>query len=59
LRRSLNEVPTSLALSGKQVDQLIAAGRSLLRNNAQFRSLVVDLDGRLAVTPLQAQSPQR
>ena len=59
LRRFLNEIPTSLALSGAQVDQLIAAGRSLLRNNAQFRSLVAGLDGQLAVTPLPAALPGR
>jgi NTE family protein len=48
LRRFLNEIPTSLALSDEQVDRLILAGRELLRNNAQFRDLVASLDGRLA-----------
>ena len=43
LRRFLNEIPTSLALSGEQVDRLIAAGRELLRNNAEFRRLVASL----------------
>ena len=52
LRRFLNEIPTSLALSGEQVDTLIAAGRTLLRDNLQFRALVASLDGQLAtVTP--------
>ena len=32
--------PTSLALSGEQVDQLIAAGRELLRDNVEFRRFV-------------------
>jgi NTE family protein len=59
LRRFLNEIPTSLALSGEQVEQLIAAGRSLLRNNARFRSLVASLDGELATTPLPSPPPLR
>jgi len=59
LRRFLNEIPTSLALSGEQVDQLIAAGRSLLRNNAEFRRLVASLEGQLATPPLPATPPVR
>jgi NTE family protein len=51
LRKFLNEIPTSLALSGEQVDRLIAAGRELLRNNPEFRRLVAGLDGRLSVVP--------
>jgi len=51
LRRFLNEIPTSLALSDEQVDQLIAADRALLRTNAEFRRLVASLDGRLAMVP--------
>jgi NTE family protein len=51
LRRFLNEIPTSLALSSEQVDRLVLAGRELLRNNAQFRALVASLDGRLAPAP--------
>ena len=54
LRRFLNEIPTSLALSGEQVDRLIQAGRELLRNDAQFRALVASLDGTLASTPAPA-----
>ena len=48
LRRFLNEIPTSLALSADQVDRLIATGRQLLRHNAEFRRLVAGLDGQLA-----------
>lgn len=51
LRRFLNEIPTSLALSSEQVDRLVLAGRELLRNNAQFRALVASLDGKLAPAP--------
>jgi NTE family protein len=57
LRRFLNEIPTSLALSDEQVDRLIAVGRSLLRNNAEFRSLVASLDGQLATAPLPSAGP--
>lgn len=55
LRRFLNEIPTSLALSDEQVDQLIAAGRALLRTNAEFRRLVASLDGRLATVPVTSR----
>ncbi len=51
LRRFLHEIPISLAPSGEQLDQLIASGRSLLRANAQLRSLVQSLDGELAAPP--------
>jgi NTE family protein len=46
LRRFLNEIPTSLALGEEQVDRLIDVGRQLLRNNAEYRRLVRDLDGQ-------------
>jgi NTE family protein len=59
LRRFLNEIPTSLALSGEQVDQLIATGRELLRNNARFRDLVASLDGRRATMPEPASPAPR
>ena len=55
LRRYLNEIPTSLALSAEQVDELIAAGRALLRTNAEFRRLVASLDGRLAAVPVTSR----
>jgi NTE family protein len=59
LRRFLNEIPTSLALSDEQVDRLILAGRQLLRSNAQFRALVAGLDGRHPDTPVAASAPAR
>jgi NTE family protein len=43
LRRFLNEIPTSFALDADQVDQLIATGRELLRNNAEFKRLLASL----------------
>jgi len=45
LRRFLNEIPTSFVLSDEQVDQLIATGRSLLRENPDFQRLVASLGG--------------
>ena len=51
LRRFLGEIPTSLSLSEEQVNRLVAAGRALLRHNADFRRLVASLDGRLATAP--------
>ena len=59
LRRFLNEIPTSLALSTEQVDRLIATGRALLRNNDEFRRLVASLEGQLSPTPPPAAAPQR
>lgn len=43
LRRFLNEIPTSLALSDKQVNRLVATGRELLRSNAEFQRLLASL----------------
>lgn len=43
LRRFLNEIPTSFALSDDQVDKLISAGRELLRNSAEFQRLLASL----------------
>jgi NTE family protein len=57
MRKFLNEIPTSLALSAEQVDRLIAAGRELLRSNAGFRSLVASLDGQLSAAPAAAGAP--
>jgi len=42
-RRFLNQIPTSFALKGEQVDELIAAGRELLLSNAEFQRLISDL----------------
>ena len=57
MRKFLNEIPTSLALSAEQVDRLIAAGRELLRSNANFRRLVASLDGQLSTAPAAAGAP--
>lgn len=39
-RDFFNALPTTLQLGNKEVDQLIAAGRDLLRNNAEFKRFV-------------------
>jgi NTE family protein len=57
LRRFLNDVPTSLALDDVQVDRLIATGRELLRNNAEFQRLLASLGGRAGpAVPTRCQS---
>ena len=38
-REYFNQLPTSLSLSGEQVDRLIAAGRALLRASPEFQRL--------------------
>jgi len=40
-----NQVPTSFSLSDEQVDKLIAAGRELLRANADYRRFLAGLGG--------------
>ena len=43
-REFFYQIPTSFSLSDEQVDRLIAAGRELLRNNADFQQFLTDLD---------------
>ena len=47
-RARLTKVPTSFGLNAEQVDALVAAGRSLLRGNPEFRRLLGELDGKPA-----------
>ena len=42
-RRFLNRTPTSFSLTDEQVDGLIAAGRTLLRDNPEFHRLMADI----------------
>lgn len=39
-QRTFNQIPTSFTLTDQQVDELISAGRELLRNNRHFQELV-------------------
>ncbi len=57
LRRFLNEIPTSFALDADQVDQLIATGRELLRNNADFKRLLANLAEPAAATGRPTVAP--
>ena len=59
LRRFLNEIPTSLALDDVQVDRLIATGRELLRNNADFQRLLVSLQGQAGPVVPASTAPSR
>jgi NTE family protein len=45
-REFFNQIPTSFSLSDEQVDRLIAAGRELLRNNAEYQQFLSDLSAR-------------
>lgn len=40
-----NLIPTSFGLTDEQVERLIAAGRKLVRNNAEFQRLLAELGG--------------
>ena len=42
-REYFNAIPTTLSLSGEQVDRLVAAGGTLLRENPDFRRLMDEL----------------
>ena len=42
-RLFFNRIPTSFSLSEEQIDQLILAGRELLRNNAEYQRMLTDL----------------
>jgi len=59
LRRFLNEIPTSFALDDVQVDRLIAAGRELLRNNAEFRRLLASLQRQAGPAATGSAAPSR
>ena len=43
LADTLSHMPTTLQLENSQVDQLIDAGQSLLRDNPEFQRLLKDL----------------
>jgi NTE family protein len=48
----LNNMPTSLELSDREVDQLIAAGRLLLRREPSYQRFLARNQGRLVVSAL-------
>lgn len=43
-RQYFNQIPTSFSLTGTQADDLIAAGRELLLDNAEFQRFLADLN---------------
>lgn len=59
LRRFLNEIPTSFALSTEQVDRLIATGRQLLRDNPEFKRLLASLRGQAGPARVNLPTPPR
>jgi len=48
-REFFNHIPTRFSLSAAEVDQLIAAGRELLRNNAIYQQLIAELQSASAM----------
>lgn len=44
LRTELNQIPTSLSLSEPEIDKLINAGRTLLRNHPVFQTLLKNIN---------------
>jgi len=57
LRRFLNEIPTSFELGAEQVDSLVAIGRELLRNNADYQRLLASLRGQTALAAPKSAAP--
>ena len=47
LKRLFNSLPTSLELTNKQVDSLIMAGRTLLREHPEFQAFLRANNGQL------------
>lgn len=47
-RDELNRIPTSFQLENSSVDQVIAAGRLVLSNSAEFRHFVLRNDGQVS-----------
>lgn len=55
LLKYFNSLPTSLELSDEEVDNLIKAGRTLLRNSPQFQQFMARHNGRLVVSKKQEE----
>lgn len=55
-RALLQRIPTTLSLDDLQVDSLLAAGRELLRDNAEFKRFLIDL-ATTAQLPVVARAP--
>ena len=55
LRKLLNSMPTSLELTDEQVDQLIVAGRVLLRKEPSFQKFLGNNNGRLRENAMSAR----
>lgn len=51
LLKYFNNLPTTLELSNEEVDTLIQAGRTILRNSPQFQQFMARNDGKLVVSP--------
>lgn len=56
-RRALNDIGTNFSLEDREVDELIAAGRSLLRSSPEYRSVVRAWNGSIAGVPVESIDP--
>jgi NTE family protein len=53
-REYFNSMPTSYRLSNEQVDRLIAAARTILRESAEFQQVIKDLGYRSPTSDARA-----
>jgi NTE family protein len=51
LLKYFNDLPTTLELSNEEVDTLIQAGRTILRQSPQFQQFMARNNGKLVVSP--------
>ena len=58
-RSSLMSIPTNLSLTDAQVDDLLRAASTLIRNDAEFQRLLRDLETEAAKTPLISRADHK
>jgi len=52
-RQRLQAIPTGLTIPDEDVDALVSAGESLVRQNPKIRDLISDLDSRTVAVAVQ------
>jgi NTE family protein len=58
-RTRLMRIPTNLSLTDGEIDQLLLAASTLIRNDKEFQRLLRDLEEDAAKTPLISQPPRQ
>ncbi|HEX6948777.1 MAG TPA: patatin-like phospholipase family protein [Nitrospira sp.] len=58
-RTRLMRIPTNLSLKDGEIDQLLLAASTLIRNDKEFQRLLRDLEEDAAKTPLISQPPRQ